>query len=68
MVKDEAGNVTELRCTYVPESRSQHDTSGIKAKGTIQWVDAETGVDAEIRVTAVCSTTRNTRGRTSANA
>ena len=48
-VKDEAGNVTELRCTYFPESRSQHDTSGIKAKGTIQWVDAETGVDAEIR-------------------
>ena len=49
VVKDAAGNVTELRCTYVPESRSQHDTSGIKAKGTIQWVDAETGVDAEIR-------------------
>ena len=39
----------ELRCTYVPESRSSHDTSGIKVKGTIQWVNAKTGVDAEIR-------------------
>lgn len=48
-VKDENGNVTELKCTYYPESRSNNDTSGIKAKGTIQWVNAETGVDAEIR-------------------
>ncbi len=48
-VTDEAGNVTELHCSYVPESRSSHDTSGIKVKGTIQWVDGKTGVDAEIR-------------------
>lgn len=48
-VKDGNGEVTELKCSYVPESRSSHDTSGIKVKGTIQWVDAATGVDAEIR-------------------
>jgi glutaminyl-tRNA synthetase len=49
VVTDESGNVTELKCSYIPESRSSHDTSGIKVKGTIQWVDAATGVDAEIR-------------------
>lgn len=49
VIKDENGNVTELECSYIPESRSNNDTSGIKVKGTIQWVDAKTGVDAEIR-------------------
>ena len=49
VVTDEAGNVVELKCSYVPESRSSNDTSGIKVKGTIQWVDGKTGVDAEIR-------------------
>ncbi|MBQ9729856.1 MAG: glutamine--tRNA ligase/YqeY domain fusion protein [Clostridia bacterium] len=43
------GEVEELKCTYVPESRSSQDTSGIKVKGTIQWVDGATGVDCEIR-------------------
>ena len=41
--------MVELKCSYVPESRSSNDTSGIKVKGTIQWVDGKTGVDAEIR-------------------
>ena len=49
VVQDENGEVVELKCTYVPESRSANDTSGIKVKGTIQWVDGKTGVDAEIR-------------------
>ena len=49
VVTGEDGEVKELICSYIPESRSAHDTSGIKVKGTIQWVDAETGVDAEIR-------------------
>ena len=48
-IKNEAGEVTELHCSYIPESRSSHDTSGIKVKGTIQWVDGKTGADAEIR-------------------
>ena len=39
----------ELLCSYVPESRSGNDTSGIKVKGVIHWVNAETAVDAEIR-------------------
>jgi glutaminyl-tRNA synthetase len=49
VITDSEGNVTELKCSYIPESRSSNDTSGIKVKGTIQWVDAKTGVDAEIR-------------------
>ncbi len=49
VVRDENGEVVELKCTYIPESRSSADTSGIKVKGTIQWVDALTGVPAEIR-------------------
>ena len=49
VVTGEDGEVKELICSYIPESRSAHNTSGIKVKGTIQWVDAETGVDAEIR-------------------
>lgn len=49
VVKGEDGEVKELKCSYYPESRSNNDTSGIKAKGTIQWVDASTAVDAEIR-------------------
>ncbi|MBQ9113867.1 MAG: glutamine--tRNA ligase/YqeY domain fusion protein [Clostridia bacterium] len=49
VVLDENGEVAELKCSYVPESRSASDTSGIKVKGTIQWVDGKTGVDAEIR-------------------
>jgi len=47
VITDAEGNVTELKCSYIPESRSSNDTSGIKVKGTIQWVDGKTGVDAE---------------------
>ena len=49
VVLDENGNVIELKCSYVENSRSANDTSGIKVKGTIQWVDGATGVKAEIR-------------------
>jgi glutaminyl-tRNA synthetase len=49
VVQDENGEVVELKCSYVENSRSSADTSGIKVKGTIQWVDGATGVDAEIR-------------------
>ncbi|MDE6676239.1 MAG: glutamine--tRNA ligase, partial [Clostridia bacterium] len=47
-VTDKKGNVTEIKCTYIPESRSGNDTSGIKAKGVLHWVNAETCVDAEL--------------------
>lgn len=49
-VKDANGAVTELRCTYVPESRSGSDTSGIQVKGVIHWVSAQHAVPAEIRM------------------
>ena len=48
-VCDERGTVTELRCTYLPESRSGHDTSGVKAKGVLHWVNAETCVPAVLK-------------------
>ena len=48
-VTDERGNVVEVRCTYFPESKSGNDTSGIKAKGVLHWVNAATCVDAELR-------------------
>ena len=50
VVKDEAGNVTELRCTYIPESRSGQDTSGINVKGTLHWVAVASAITAEVRL------------------
>ncbi len=49
IVFDEEGNVKELLCSYIPESKSGNDTSGIKVKGVIQWVNADTAFDMEIR-------------------
>jgi glutaminyl-tRNA synthetase len=48
-VKDEAGNVTEVHCTYIPESKSGEDTSGINVKGTIHWVSVQHAATAEVR-------------------
>jgi glutaminyl-tRNA synthetase len=50
VVKDAAGQVTELRCSYVPESRSGADTSGLKPKGVIHWVDAQRGAPVRVRL------------------
>ncbi|MBR1867388.1 MAG: glutamine--tRNA ligase/YqeY domain fusion protein [Clostridia bacterium] len=49
VVLNEDGSVKELLCSYVPESKSGNDTSGIKVKGVIHWVSAEDCVDCEIR-------------------
>ena len=50
-VKDENGNVVEVLCEYDPESKGGNPADGRKVKGaTIHWVDAETAVDAEVRV------------------
>ena len=49
-VKDENGNVTEIHCTYIPESKSGNDTSAINVKGTIHWVSAQHAKTAEIRL------------------
>jgi glutaminyl-tRNA synthetase len=50
MVKDEDGIVHELRCTYIPESRSGADTSGINVKGTLHWVSIPEAVRVELRL------------------
>ena len=50
VVKDASGKVTELRCTYFPESRSGSDTSGLKPKTTIHWVSAPHAVAGEVRL------------------
>ncbi len=50
-VKDESGNVVEILCEYDPDSRGGNPADGRKVKGaTIHWVDAETCVDAEVRL------------------
>jgi len=49
-VKDEFGNITELYCTYLEESRSGSDTSGISVKGVIHWVSALHAITAEARL------------------
>lgn len=48
-VTDSEGNLTELHCSVVPNSKSGNDESGIKVKGVIQWVDAATCVDVTVR-------------------
>lgn len=48
-VKDEKGNVTEIHCTYLPDSKSGEDTSGVNVKGTIHWVSKAHAKKAEIR-------------------
>ncbi|HEY3403005.1 MAG TPA: glutamine--tRNA ligase/YqeY domain fusion protein [Ohtaekwangia sp.] len=50
VIKDANGKVTELRCSYIPESRSGSDTSGINVKGVIHWVSAATAVPIEVRL------------------
>lgn len=49
-VKDEHGKVSEIRCSYIPESKSGSDTSGIHVKGTIHWVSVKHACTAEIRL------------------
>jgi glutaminyl-tRNA synthetase len=49
-VKDAAGNVTEIHCTHIPESKSGHDTSGINVKGTIHWISVPHARTAEVRL------------------
>jgi glutaminyl-tRNA synthetase len=50
VVKDEHGEIVELRCTYDPETRGGNAPDGRKVKGTIHWVSAEAAIDAEVRL------------------
>jgi glutaminyl-tRNA synthetase len=49
-VKDSAGNVIELRCTYDPATRGGNAPDGRKVKATIHWVAAESALPAEVRL------------------
>ncbi|MBD1393831.1 glutamine--tRNA ligase/YqeY domain fusion protein [Mucilaginibacter glaciei] len=48
--KDAEGNITEIHCSYIPESKSGNDTSGINVKGTIHWVSVAHAKTAEVRL------------------
>ena len=50
VVKDEAGTVVEVHCSYDPDSRGGSAADGRKIKGTIHWVSAAHAVDAEVRL------------------
>ena len=50
MLKDDAGNVTELRCSVDLDSKSGGPTAGRKVKGTIHWVSATHAINAEVRL------------------
>lgn len=49
-VKDEDGNITEIHCTYDPETKSGSGFEGRKVKGTLHWVSADMAVKAEARL------------------
>ena len=46
---DGDGNVAQLNCTYFPDSKSGEDTSGLKPKGVVHWVDAKQSIAVEVR-------------------
>ncbi|AYQ33654.1 glutamine--tRNA ligase/YqeY domain fusion protein [Runella sp. SP2] len=48
-IKDEAGNIIELHCSYLENSKSGNDTSGINVKGTLHWVSVSEALPIEIR-------------------
>ena len=48
VIEDEQGNVVQLNCTYFADSKSGQDTSGLKPKGVVHWVDAHAGVPVRV--------------------
>ena len=50
VIKDASGNIVEIKAEYNPNSKSGSDTSGIKVKSAIQWVDAKTAKKIEVRL------------------
>lgn len=50
VIKGADGGITEIRCTYIPTSKSGADTSGISVKGTLHWVSVSHAVKAEVRL------------------
>jgi len=62
VVKDAAGEIVEVRCTYDPDSRGGQPADGRKIKGTIHWVSAAHAVDAEVRLFDTLFTTPDPAG------
>ena len=50
VIKDDSGNVIELRCSYDPDTKSGGANSGRKVKGTLHWVSAKHAIKAEVRL------------------
>jgi glutaminyl-tRNA synthetase len=50
VIKDEQGKVIVLKCSYIPESKSGGDQSGMKVQGTLHWVSVKHAVTAELRL------------------
>ncbi|MGL4362332.1 MAG: glutamine--tRNA ligase/YqeY domain fusion protein [Cellulosilyticaceae bacterium] len=50
VIKDDAGNITEIHCTYDPETKSGSGFTARKVKATIHWVEASTAISAEFRL------------------
>ena len=50
VIKDSNGNITEIHCSYLPESKSGGDTSGIHVKGTLHWVSVAQAISVEVRL------------------
>jgi len=50
VIKNEDGSITEVRCIYLPESKSGADTSGLKVQGTLHWVSVKHAITAELRL------------------
>ncbi len=50
VIKNDLGEITELRCTYDPETRGGWSDDGRKVKGTLHWVSIEHAYDAEVRL------------------
>ena len=49
VIKDDGGEIVELRCTYDPASRGGQSPDGRKVRGTLHWVDASRAVNAQVR-------------------
>jgi glutaminyl-tRNA synthetase len=50
VVKNDEGEVTEVRCSYIENSKSGNDTSGVSAKATLHWVSAAHAIPVEVRL------------------
>jgi glutaminyl-tRNA synthetase len=50
VIKDNEGKITELHCTYFPETKSGADVSGLKVQGTLHWVSRKHALPVELRL------------------